>query len=185
MKDALAGEWVSIDPKAFEEFSKSMGEEAGEASPFPDTGALDTKTQQKITKALSKEIADNAKFTDAGSRDGADHVKVAVPAGKTADAIAEALKPMEKQLPKEFKLSELKDVPSKNIDFDVAIKDEKLSGVTIDLAQFDKKAAGKLPVSIGFNADAAPVKAPAGASTLNPQDVMGAMMQIMMGEMDA
>lgn len=182
VKDALAGKWVSIDPKAYEEFSKSLGKDAG-ASPFPDTGSLDLKTQQKMAEAIRKAVGSNARFADAGSRDGADHVKVTVPARKTAAAVAEALKPMEKQLPKDFKLSDLKDAPNKNVTFDVAIKDGMLSGATVDLAQFDKKPHGKLPLSLAFTADAKPVSAPAGASTLNPQDVMGAMMQLMMGQM--
>ncbi|MEU6340748.1 hypothetical protein ABZ883_07330 [Streptomyces sp. NPDC046977] len=185
VKDAVGGKWVSVDVKSFEEFSKTMAKEGG--SPLPDTSALDPKTAEQVTKALREAVEHNAKFTDAGSKDGADHVKVTLPAGKTADALAEALKPVADQLPDGFSTADLQSVPDKDVSVDVAVKDGALSGITLDLDQFDtgNEIQGALPLTVGFAPDAQPVAAPAGATPLNPQDIMGAVMQLMAGGMAA
>ncbi|MDX3237650.1 hypothetical protein PV392_18605 [Streptomyces sp. ME03-5709C] len=187
VKDALGGKWVSVDLKAFEEFAKTMGEDGPAGSPLPDASALDAKTQKRITKALREAVEHNATFADAGSKDGVDHVKVTVSAGKTADALAKALEPLAAQLPDGVSPSDLKDVPNKDVSVDVALKDGTLSGISLDLDQFDTKDEihGALPLTVGFAPDAVPVTAPAGATALNPQDIMGAMMHFMMGETDA
>jgi hypothetical protein len=175
VKNLLGGKWVSIDPDSFEELAKEFGGSGSGAG----TDALDTRTQQAIVRAVAKAIGSNATFKDTGSKNGADHITVTVPAAKTADALAKALKPYKDDLPDGFDLSDLKDVPKKNITLDVALKDGALSGITVDVAQFDKKVKGELPLTIGFGADAKPVRAPAGATVLNPQDIMGAMMALM------
>lgn len=187
VKDALGGKWISIDLKSFEEFAKSMAKASPAGSPLPDTSALNTKTAEQITEALRKAVQDNAKFTDAGSKDGADHVKVTLPAGKTADAFAKGLKPVADQLPDGFSPSDLTSVPDKDVTLDVALKDGALSGISLDLDQFDTgdEIHGALPLTVGFAADAQPVAAPAGATPLNPQDIMGAVMQLMAGGMSA
>lgn len=178
VKNLLGGKWVSIDPDSFKELAKEFGGTGTGTGPLD---ALDTKTQQAIVKAVAKAIGSNATFKDAGSKNGADHVTVTVPAAKTADALAKALKPYKDDLPDGFDPAGLKDVPKKNITLDVALKDGALSGITVDVAQFDKEVKGSLPLTIGFGADAKPVRAPAGATVLNPQDIMGAMMALMTG----
>ncbi|MDX3071679.1 hypothetical protein ACIP98_12045 [Streptomyces sp. NPDC088354] len=187
VKDALGGKWVSVDPKAFEEFSKSMAEGSQGGSPLPDPSALDAKTQERITKALREALEHNAKFTDAGTKDGADHVTVTLAAGKTADALADALEPLADQLPDGFSAADLKQVPDKDVSVDVAVKDGTLSGISLDLDQFDTgdEIHGALPLTVGFAPDARPVSAPAGATPLDPQDIMGAVMQLMAGGTDA
>ena len=184
VKDALTGKWGSIDPEAYKDFSKSMGESSGGQSPIPDMNGLSAKEQRKISKTLGKVISRNARFTDQGSKDGVDHVTVTLPTQKTADAVIKALEPVESQLPDGVELSSLKEIPAEKLRLDVAIKDGVASKVTIDAAQLDRKTEGRLPVSVGFAAGAGPVKAPAGAAALDPQDLMGAMMQLMMGRMD-
>ncbi|MCM2575986.1 hypothetical protein [Streptomyces meridianus] len=185
VKDALTGKWVSIDPQAFEEFSKNMGPGSGGKSPLPDMKGLSAKEQRKISDALGRTIRRNARFTDKGTRNGVDHVTVTLPTQKTADAVIKAFEPVESRLPDGVELASLKDIPAKKLDLDVAIKDGAVAGITIDIAQLDRKTQGRLPLSVRFAPDAGPVKAPAGASALDPQDVMGAAMQFMMGRMNA
>ncbi|MFF7210578.1 hypothetical protein ACFZAU_08535 [Streptomyces sp. NPDC008238] len=186
VKDAIGGKWVSVDPKAFEEFSKSMAKEGPAGSPLPQAPTLDAKTQERITKALRGAVEHNAKFTDAGSKDGTDHVEVTVPAGKVADALADALEPVADQLPDGLSPADLRDAPDQDVTVDVAVKEGVLSGISLDLDQFDtgEEIHGALPLTVGFAPDAGPVAAPAGATPLNPQDIMGAMVQFMMGGMD-
>ncbi|MEU4212811.1 hypothetical protein AB0F13_22915 [Streptomyces sp. NPDC026206] len=179
VKSAVKGDWVSIDAKSFEEFSKAAGKSSGTAK---NDGTLDPKGQKQALEAMRKALVDNAKFEDAGSRDGADHVKVTVPAKKAANDLAEGLKPLKDKLGDKFsKLTELDDVPDKDVTVDVRIKDGMLAGLSLDVAQFDKKVKGELPLAIGIKGGAGKVEAPAGAKELKPQDLMGAAMFLFAG----
>lgn len=82
---------------------------------------------------------------------------------------------MAKVLPGDLQKS-LDDVPNKTVALDVAVKGGKLTHVSVDLAQFDDTIHGKLPLGLSVDGGADPVKAPAYAQQLNPQDLMGAVM---------
>ncbi|MEV4437838.1 hypothetical protein AB0K09_02270 [Streptomyces sp. NPDC049577] len=174
VKGALKGEWVRVDAATLEEFAKSAGGKGDQS------GQLDARSQKQLLDAFRNALADNAEFKDAGGKDGADHVTVTVPARKAAAELAEGLKPLEKKLGEDGKLSDLKDVPDKNISFDVAIKDGSLSSLTFDVAQLDKKAKGELPLKVAFQGGAQQVHAPSGAKELKPQDLFGAGMFLAM-----
>jgi hypothetical protein len=179
IKDAINGQWIVIDPKAFLDFAKSIGAGAS----LPSTSTIDKKAQAQMVAAVKKALGSSTTFKDTGTRDGADHVTATIPAAKAADALVQGLKPLQKQLPKNFPLADLQNkAPHQNIVLDLAIKDGTLSSVSVDLAAFDKKINGKLPLTVGYAAGSQPVTAPAGAGTLNPQDIMGAVMQLMSGK---
>ncbi|WP_277439530.1 hypothetical protein [Streptomyces sp. SPB162] len=178
VKDALTGKWISLDPQVFTEFSKTLGgdKSLGKSPlPVPDPSSLDAKTQQQLVDAVKQAIAQNAKFTDKGSTDGVDHVIMTVPAGQTAKDLAKGFAPLEKQIPG-FKAPDPGKVPAKDLAVDLSIKDGMLSGISLDVAQFNEKPQGKLPLVIGLNGGSAPVEAPAGARELKPQDIMGLFM---------
>jgi hypothetical protein len=180
VKAALKGDWVTIDPKSFTDFAKSMSKSAGGSGAplgsLPDTSkGLDAKTQQQVVDALRKALQNNAKFKDLGSHDGADHVQVTVPARQVAKELEGSLGSLTKQIPG-FKPSDLDSVPDKSVSVDVAVKGGKVSAISLDVAQFDTKAKGKLPLVLDIDSGADPVTAPAGAKTLNPQDIMGLVM---------
>ncbi|MEU6848557.1 hypothetical protein ABZ901_01250 [Actinacidiphila alni] len=179
VKAALNGDWVSIDPKAFGDFAKSMSKNAGGDSPLgalPDTSkGLDAKSQKQLVDGLRKALKDNAKFKDLGHHDGADHVQVTVPARQVAKELEASLGSLTKQIP-DFKPSDLDDVPNKSVSLDVAVKGGKVSAITFDAAQLDDGAKGKLPIVLDVDTDADAVEAPSGAKTLNPQDIMGLIM---------
>jgi hypothetical protein len=183
VKNALKGKWIELDPTTFGAFMKESG--LDKKSGLPDTSAaLDPAQQKKAVEAVKKALGENAKFKDAPSKDGVDHVTVTVAGRKAAQGLVDALKPFPqfKDAFKDFKPS---DVPDKDIAVDVAIKDGILSGVSLDVAQLDKKATGKLPVSIAIDGKADPVAAPTGAAELKPQDLMGAMMFMVTGQAQA
>jgi hypothetical protein len=180
VKDLIKGDWVSIDPQAFEQFSQSMAKSMGGASVLPKTALtpkIDPKTSAKVTAAFRKALQDNATFRDAGTTGGVDHITVTVKAGPAAKELATGLKPLAKQLGG-LPVSELNKMPAKNVTVSVGIKNGTVSGITVDLAQFDTKAAGKIPLVIALSGDSAELTAPAGAVPLNPQDIMGAMMSL-------
>jgi hypothetical protein len=179
VKAALKGEWVTLDPKSFSDFAKSMSKGSGGGSPLgalPNSGkGLDAKSQRQIIEALRKALVNNAKFKDLGNHGGADHVLVTVPTRQLAKELESSLTPLTKQIP-DFKPSDLDDVPNKSVSVDVAVKGGKVSAITLDAAQLDSRAKGKLPLVLDIDSGADPVSAPSGAKTLNPQDIMGLFM---------
>ncbi|MFC4512168.1 hypothetical protein [Streptomyces ehimensis] len=165
LKNALRGEWVVLDTDAFQDSPSA-------------SDRLDAKTQQQVLRAVGKALGDNAKYKGAPARDGADHVKVTVPAKKAAKELADGLKPLADKLgTKGDKLSrDLDDVPDQDVTVDVAVKNGMVSGLTVDLAQFDKKIKGELPLTFGIHADAPTAEAPSGAKEFNPRDIFAAYM---------
>ncbi|MFF7198819.1 hypothetical protein ACFZAM_34570 [Streptomyces sp. NPDC008079] len=177
VKSALKGDWISLDLKSFESFAKSMSKDGDSPlGALPDTSkGLDAKTQQQVVDALRKALVNNAKFKELGNHDGADHVEVTVPARQVAKELEGSLGSLTRQIP-DFKPSDLEKVPNKTVAVDVAVKGGKLAGISLDVAQFDTKAKGKLPLVVDVNGGADPVGAPSGAKVLNPQDLMGLFM---------
>ncbi|WP_327289330.1 hypothetical protein [Streptomyces sp. NBC_01198] len=196
VKTLAKGGWVSIDPKAFEGFGKSLGGGQGSAgsddgagsgdSPLSGLGlpsglpsALPTglahKTFAQLLAPLQKSLAKDGAVTDLGSKDGADHLKVAVPARELAQDLKAGLGSMTKELPGDLRHS-LDNAPNKTVAVDLAVKGGKLDHVSVDLAQFDDSIHGTLPLGLSVQGGAGPVKAPSGAQQLNPQDLMGLVM---------
>lgn len=195
VKAALKGQWVSLDPKAFQQFAKSLGGKNGgsdsgsdsgtdlgsSGSPLGATPKVNAEQQRQIMDALKKAFSQSATYKDLGNKDGADHIKVSVPARQFTQQAANALEPVLKQLPG-FTPSDLadmknaKDVPNKTLSVDVAVKGGKLSALTFDLAQLDDTAAAPLPLTLTFKGSAESISAPDNALVLNPQDIMGLVM---------
>lgn len=191
VKAALKGEWITIDPKAFTDFAKSMADRAGEDGADSPLGSLsdagkglDAKTQQKIVDSLRAALEKNATFKNLGKSGGADHVQVTVPARQLAKEVEASLGSLTRQIP-DFKPSDLDDVPNKTIAVDVALKGGKLSGIGFDLAQLDDQAKGKVPLVLDIDGGADKLSAPEGAKTLNPQDLIGLFMSGIGGSDDS
>ncbi|MFI1096273.1 hypothetical protein [Streptomyces sp. NPDC020917] len=184
VKAALNGQWVSLDPNAFQEFAKSLGGASGSsdsaASPLsglPGGPKLDAATQKQIAAALKKALATNVTYKDLGSRDGADHVEVTAPARQLASALSDSLTPALKDLPGyDAKSLDPAKVPDKKLSVDVAIKGGSLSAITFDVAQLDTKAQGKLPLTLTLDGSADSISAPKDAQVLNPQDLVALFM---------
>ncbi|WP_037912191.1 hypothetical protein [Actinacidiphila yeochonensis] len=183
VKAALKGQWVSIDPKAYEQFVQSMAGSLGGSSSTDSLSnfKLDATTQKQALAAIHAALTKNVTYKDAGSKDGADHVQVSVPAQQFAKDIATGLAPVVKQFPgvKESDLTDFENadgVPAKTVTADVAIKNGSLTSITFNLGQLDSGVVGSLPLTLGFTGSAKPISAPAGAQTLNPQDIMGFVM---------
>ncbi|WP_329135246.1 hypothetical protein OG552_21240 [Streptomyces sp. NBC_01476] len=167
LKSALDGKWISIDKKFLDSLSALGG---------PGTSGLDATSQAQLVTTLKNALLHNAKFKDLGSHDGADHVRVDVPAQQFAKELKPGLSTALKGVPgfSAAQLDRLDDVPAKTVTADLAISDGMVSGITVDVAQFDSKApAGKLPLALTFTGGAAKITAPAGATSLDPQDLFG------------
>ncbi|WP_335978446.1 hypothetical protein [Streptomyces sp. CA2R106] len=184
---ALNGKWVSIDPAVWGAFVKSALAAQGSSS-GSDSGSttptLDAKTQNEVISGLRAALTKDATFADAGKKGGADHITVTVPAQQFAKDVASSVAPALKQIPgmKQSDLDSMQraeGVPAKKVTADVAVKDGSIQSVTFDLHQLDDQSTGPLPLTVGFKGSAAPISAPSGAVTLNPQDVVSAVMNLM------
>ncbi|MBZ4323302.1 hypothetical protein [Streptomyces huiliensis] len=183
VRNALKGEWVALDTAEFEELAAKKRERGG-SSGGESSGGLDADTQKRVADALRKTLTDNSASKDAGKRNGAEHVEVTVPARKAAKQLSEALKPLEKQLRKAGKgedLSALENAPDKDVVFDVALKDGRLSAVTFDMAALDEDVRARLPVTVGFQSTSVKIDAPSGARKLSVREITEALMRMVGG----
>lgn len=203
VKALVKGGWVSLDPKAFEDFFKSLGSQGGDTSGDSDSsgddplaglglpGGLPTalptdlagKSLTQLIGPLRESLTRDAKLTDLGTTDGADHIRASIPARTLAKDLENGLGSLSKSLPGNV-TKDLDDVPNKTVNVDLAIKGGKLTHITVDLAQLDDTIHGKLPLDLSIDGDAAPVSAPSGAQQLNPQDLMGLVMAQLGGSDD-
>jgi|GEM_PF-4929184 hypothetical protein len=188
VKAALKGQWVSIDPKSYEQFAQSLGGQTGD-----DSGAtadqlsnlkFDAATRKQVTDAVRAALTKNATYKDLGSKDGADHVQVSVPARQFAKDLDTGLAPVIQKFPgvKDSDITAFEDadsVPDKTVTADVAIKGGSLSAITFNVGQLDSSVVGSLPLKLAFDGSAKAITAPAGAQVLNPQDIMGYVMSAM------
>jgi hypothetical protein len=198
VKAGLQGQWVSIDPKAFQQFANSLGggtnssgsSGSSDSSASPLSGLtggpkLDPATEKRVVDALKKALSTNVTYKDLGSRDGADHIQVTAPARQLAGAVRDALTPVLKDIPG-YDASSLDPakVPAKNLSVDVAVKGGTLSAITFDVAQLDDQAQGKLPLTLSLTGSADSISAPKDAQVLNPQDLVALFMSNMPGSGD-
>jgi hypothetical protein len=174
LKDALKGEWISIDPQTFGGWAAPF---TGKASGTP--WGLDATSEASLVTALKNALAHNGTFKDLGTQGGADHVQVSVPAQQLAKELKSGLAPAFKGLPGFWGsgLGALDNVPNKTVTAEVAIKGGTVSGITVDVAQFNSKAhTGTLPLTLALDGAAAKVSAPAGAKAFKLQDLVGLFM---------
>lgn len=178
VKGALKGEWIGMDTKSFEAFSKASGKSE-------DKPKLDPKDQKQLFDALQKSLDGNATYKDAGKKNGADHVKVTVPAKKFADDLNKSLKPLQDKLGSKGKSKsdkmdgDLDKLKNKDVTLDVGVRDGMVSTLTLDIAQLDDEVKGELPLTLALKGGAGKIQAPAGAKELKPQDLIGAAMLLM------
>jgi hypothetical protein len=186
VKSGIKGNWISIDPTAFEQFAKSLASQSasGGDSALSDAAnppKIDAATQKRLIDGLKKALSTNVTYKDLGSKDGADHIQVTAPAQQLAQAVKTNLDPVLKSVPgmPASGLSGLDDVPAKNISVDVAVKNGSVSAITFDVAQLDTQAHGHVPLTLTLDGSAKAVSTPDGAKVVNPQDIMGLVMSAM------
>ncbi|GAA0680970.1 hypothetical protein GCM10010193_38350 [Kitasatospora atroaurantiaca] len=175
-KDALAGKWLTFDPKLLQELNKAP---KGKSSTPSATPSVDPKVAEDLMNSVKDVFSRNLTFDDKGTKDGLDHVVVSAPARGLVNDLLKAFKPLSKDVPSFGKLPTAAptDVPDTKIGVDVYLKDGALSSVTFDLAQLDEKAGPgvHLPVKAAFSKDAAAPQAPTGATEIKTSDIESIM----------
>ncbi|MGA5192716.1 hypothetical protein [Streptomyces exfoliatus] len=181
LKKVLEGEWVKFNTKEMEKIGEEMGQEPGsEPSPEP---SLDAKTQKKLLDALREVIAREVDFTTAGGEDGTEHITATAPFRTLITELIGEIRPLTADLPPGMDLpsdEDLKDAPDTKVTADFTLKNGELTEVYVDLAKLAESAkVKKLGLVLKMSAGTKPT-APAGATELDLDEIMGGFAGVMM-----
>ncbi|MFF0204827.1 hypothetical protein [Streptomyces sp. NPDC005017] len=183
LKKALEGEWVKIDAKEMEETAAEMGAEPG-TKPEPEP-TLDARTQKRLLDALRGTIAREVDFKTAGDKDGSEHITATAPFRTLITEFLGEIRPLAKKLPPGVELptdKDMKDAPNTKVSADFTLRNGELTEVYIDLAGLAENAkVKKLGLALRLSEGRTPT-APAGATELDIDELMGGFGAAMMGE---
>ncbi|QMU68332.1 hypothetical protein [Streptacidiphilus sp. P02-A3a] len=172
LKDLFEGKWVSLDPKQLAQVAKGLGGDsaAAGASGLPTSiPSISTGTRNNLVSALTGLFEQDLTLSDQGTVDGQDHIVVQGSEAKLAAGVQQAFEPVAKAIPglaSAYPTAAPTGVPDKNVSADLYVgKDGSLSKVSFDFWQLNPhgKAGEHLPLSLGFNDQAAAPTAPTGA----------------------
>ncbi|GAA3047956.1 hypothetical protein GCM10017562_07540 [Streptomyces roseofulvus] len=186
-KKALEGEWVMFDTEEMEKAAQESaaapgggGAGAGEPSPAP---TLDAETQQKLLRALREVVARDVDFATAGGEDGTERISATAPFRTLVTDLFAKIRPLSRELPPGVELpsdGDLKDAPDSKVTADFTLRNGELKEVYVDLAPLaEGTKVEKLGLVLKLNAGVTPV-APAGATELNVDEIMGGFAGAMM-----
>ncbi|MFJ4692399.1 hypothetical protein [Streptomyces sp. NPDC088766] len=183
LEKVLEGEWVKINTKEMEETTAEMGAEPG-AEPAPQP-TLDAKTQKHLLEALRKTIAREVDFKTAGDKDGSEHITATAPFRTLLTEFLGEIRPLAKNLPPGMELptdKDLKDAPDTKVTADFTLRNGELTQVSVDLAKLAENAkVKKLGLVVRMSEGQTPT-APAGATELSIDEVLGGFGAAMMDE---
>ncbi|AZM56693.1 hypothetical protein DMA15_32340 [Streptomyces sp. WAC 01529] len=177
LKKVLEGEWVKADMKEIERLA-AEGDDGPGSEPSPEA-TLDAATQKKLVKAMREVVGREVKLKTAGGEDGTERITATAPFRTLATELVDELRPLAKKLPPGTELptaKELKDAPNAKVRADITLKNEELKEVRIDLAKLaENTKVKKFGLVIRMTEGTKPT-APAGATELDLEELMGGMM---------
>lgn len=181
LKKLLEGQWVKFNTKEMEKTTAEMGAEPG-AKPAPEP-TLDAKTQKKLLDAIRETIAREVEFKTAGEKDGTERITATAPFRTLITELFGEIRPFAKDLPPGMELptdKELKEAPDTKVKADFTLKNGELTEVNIDLAKLAEDAkVKKFGLVLRMSEGQAPT-APAGATELNIEELLGGFAGAMM-----
>ncbi len=178
LKKALAGEWVKIDTGEMTETTAEPGTE-----PAPDP-TLDARTQKQLLDALRRTVAREVDFETADGEDGAERITATAPFRTLLGELFGEIRPLAKKLPPGMELptdKDLKEVPDAEVTADFTLKNGELSEVYVDLAELAENARVKKLGLVVRMTEGQTLTAPAGATELDVEEVLGGFGAAMMG----
>ena len=183
IKQALEGEGVKINTKEMKQTTAEMGAEPG-AKPAPEP-TLDAKTQKQLLEAVRNTIAREVDFKTASDKDGSEHITATAPFRTLITEFLGEIRPFAKNLPPGVELptdKDLKDAPNTKVTADFTLKNGELTEVSLDLAKLAENAkVKKLGLVVRMSEGQTPT-APAGATELNIDEILGGFGAAMMDE---
>ncbi|WTT06236.1 hypothetical protein OG361_40675 [Streptomyces sp. NBC_00090] len=181
LKKVLEGEWVKFNTEEMKKAGQEMGQAPG-TKPSPEP-SLDAKTQKKLLDALREVIAREVDFKTAGGEDGTEHITATAPFRTLITELIGEIRPLTKDLPPGMDLpsdKDLKDVPDTKVSADFTLKNGELTEVYVDLAKLTENAkVKKFGLVLKMSGGTKPT-APAGATELDMEELMGGFAGAMM-----
>lgn len=167
---AAKGEWIAVD---LVEAARSLGATGLlDRLPKQDASRVDPAAVSTLMQHLKDAYRTKARITDLGEGDRGTGYRLTAPAKQVVQAIEPDLIALAGTSATDVKKG-IAAMPDRDVAVDVWVKDDVVSAVSIDLAQFaekplDAKAALQIAVAVGGE----PVSAPAGASKLNVAEAL-------------
>jgi len=175
----LAGKWVGVsaqDLKGLEQMAQNFGN--GDLTSTPTSSKAGTQMLAGIESQLMKAMTQDATVTDKGNGQYQVSGKVKV----IGQDVLQAFTPVLNSVPGKSKTdidklrTDLNSVPdSENITFDVWLKNNQISELQVDLAQFlpaDQTGGGHLPIDAKFSQSANSVSAPSDVTNIDVQKLL-------------
>lgn len=178
LKKALDGEWVKINTK---EMAETTAEPGTEPEPEP---TLDARTQKQLLDALRKTVAREVDFETADGEDGAERITATAPFRTLIGELLDEMRPLAKKLPPGMELptdGDLKEIPDGEVTADFTLKNGELSEVHVDLAELAENAEVKKLGLVVRMTEGQTLTAPAGATELDIEEMLGGVGAAMMG----
>jgi hypothetical protein len=178
----MAGKWVGVsaqDLKGLEQMAKSFG--GGDLGAAATTASPNTQMLASMETSLMKALTQDATVKDLGGG----KLEVSGKVKVIGQDILGTLSPMMSSIPGKSKADldktreSLNSIPdSETVTFDVWLKNNQISELQLDMAQFlpkDQSGGGHLPVDAKFSQDAAKVSAPDGVTNIDVQKLLGSL----------
>lgn len=171
--DAAKGKWISLDLAAAAATAKKSG--LLEAIPSPSAvPSVDAAKMQHLMTSLKTAYNQKATITKIGESDRGTDYRLSAPAKQVAQAVQTDLIALVGKEAGQSIRKGIADLPDKTFSLDVWIKDDQVTGVSLDLIQFLKKPVPgkKLALDITVATNKATVTAPTGVSALDLDAVL-------------
>ncbi|MFJ4965311.1 hypothetical protein ACIP6P_23145 [Streptomyces sp. NPDC088729] len=177
LKKVLEGSWIKFSTDELGKVGQELGAKPSAAP------SLDAKTQKKLLESLREAVARKVEFTTAGGGDGTEHITATAPVRTLLGELFTAIRPLAKDLPAGVEMpseKDLKEIPDTKATADFTLKNGALTEVYVDLAKLTENAkVKKFGLSLKMSTGVKPV-APAGATQLNLEELMGGLFGAMM-----
>ncbi|GAB6902126.1 hypothetical protein [Kineosporia succinea] len=179
----LDGKWVSLDlAETFEALNKTGALDELELPETTATPSIDPSQVQNFVASIGAALENDSTIDEIDGGDRGDGYRVDVPVQKIAKAVQDDLvsifgefggKDFEKDIAKS--INEI--APSEHFTVDVFVKDDKLSGVSLDLTQILQKPVSGVTFALAadIDAEADAVKGPSGATAVDITAIMNAI----------
>ncbi|GAB3241758.1 hypothetical protein [Kineosporia babensis] len=168
----LDGEWVSLDLIA----TVKILDEQGVLDQLPTETVSPTVDEAKVQAfidSLSASFEADATVTEIDGGDQGDGYQVTVPAKKIATSVQDDLIAVVGQESADDIRDSIQEMPDKDVNVEVFVKDDKLSGINLDLIQFLDKPVedATFAVNLGVDANAGAVQVPGNATAVDVKGI--------------
>lgn len=172
IRKAAHGEWVSVDLTALMQSlknSRALDQLPATATPSVDAGAV-----QKLLTDLRAAYEQKVTIKELGDSDRGTQYQLSASAKQVAAAVQDDVIKIAGDAAASDIRKSIAEIPDLPVNVNVWVKDDELTGISFDVAQFiDNKPAGaKLAVDVAVDVDSGDIEKPSGATPLDVRALM-------------